>query len=177
MAAGVSPVAVADRDFVISRVIDAPRDLVFAAWTDARHMERWWGPRTVTNLSCEIDARAGGTYRIVMRGPDGLDYPVKGVYREVVRPSRLVFTMDCSEHPPEWHDLVKPGRGGGETNPAGEMLTTVTFEEVAGGTRIRVRVELPSAAIRGTMEKMGMKWGWSQSFERLEELLQGMDGR
>lgn len=105
-----------DREFVISRVFDAPRVLVFTAWTDPEHMAQWWGPHGFTNPVCEMDVRPGGAHRIVMRGPDGVEYPIKGVYLEVVEPERLVMTLDCSEHPAEWHDLVNPSRQKGEGN-------------------------------------------------------------
>ena len=89
----------ADEDFVISRIFDAPRWLVFKAWIDPQHVARWWGPKPFTCPVCEMDARPGGRYRIVMRAPDGTDYPITGMYREIAEPDRLVFTMDCTEHP------------------------------------------------------------------------------
>ncbi|HMD55276.1 MAG TPA: SRPBCC domain-containing protein, partial [Phycisphaerae bacterium] len=107
-----------DRDFVITRVLSAPRELVFKAWTDPRHMAQWWGPHHFTNSVCEMDVRPGGAYRIVMRSPDGIEYPINGVFREIAAPERLVMTMDCSEHPDAWHDLVNPQRGA-DRNPAG----------------------------------------------------------
>jgi len=158
----------AEREFVITRIINAPRALVFEAWTDPKYMAEWWGPHTFTNPVCEMDVWPGGAYRIVMRGPDGVEYPVKGVYREVVEPEWLVMTQDCSEHPAEWHDLVNPNRRKEEDNPAGEMLSTVTFEEHDGKTKLAIRTRFDSAAIRDAMLKMGMTEGWSQSLERLE---------
>ena len=163
--------APADREIVITRVFDAPRELVFEAWTEAKHMTQWWGPRFFTNSICEMDVRPGGAYRIVMRGADGVEYPITGVYREVRKPERLVMTMDCSGHPAAWHDLVKPNRQESETNPAGEMLATVTFDQVGGKTKLTVRVRLISAEIREAMLKMGMTEGWSESLDRLEELV------
>ncbi|MCE0484561.1 MAG: SRPBCC family protein [Methylacidiphilales bacterium] len=162
----------ATRDFVISRVFDASRELVFKAWTDPARMAKWWGPRVMTTPVCELDARPGGAYRVVMRAPDGTDYPITGVYREVAPPERLVLTMDCREHPAAWHDLVKPNRRPDETNPAGELLTTVTFEDVAGKTKLTVRVTFQSDEIGDAMLKMGMNEGWSQSLDRLAELTQ-----
>jgi uncharacterized protein YndB with AHSA1/START domain len=160
-----------DREFLITRVFDAPRELVFKAWTEPKHLAQWWGPHPFTTPICQMDVRPGGAYRIVMRSPDGADYPLTGVYREVVKPERLVMTMDASEHPSEWHDLVNPNRSKGDNNPAGEMLSTITFEEIAGKTRVTVRVLLISAAVRDAMVKMGMNEGWSQSLQRLAELL------
>ncbi len=89
-----------ERDFVITRVFDAPPELVFKAWTDPKHMARWWGPRIMTTPVCEMDVRPGGAYRIVMHAPDGSDYPITGVYREVTPPRRLVMTMDPSNTRP-----------------------------------------------------------------------------
>lgn len=157
-------------EYLIVRSFDAPPELVWKAWTEPKRLAQWWGPRVMKTPVCEMDVRPGGKYRFVMRAPDGKDYPVKGVYREVVPPSRLVFTMDCSEHAPEWHDLVDPKRGS-NPNPAGEMLATVTFEKVGERTRQTVRMQLKSAAIRSNMVRMGMNEGWSESLDRLAELL------
>ena len=158
----------ADQDFVITRIINAPRALVFKAWTDPKQLAQWWGPNGFTNPVCEMDVRPGGAHRIVMRGPDGTDYPVKGVYREIVEPERLVMTLDCSEHPDSWHDMVKPNRQKEDRNTVGMMLQTVTFEERGGKTLLTVRTRFESAAIRDAMVKMGMSEGWAQSLDRLQ---------
>ena len=160
-----------EREFVIFRIFDAPREAVFKAWTDPKCLALWWGPKGFTNPICELDVRPGGVYRIVMRSIEGVDYPVKGVYREVIKPERLVMTIDCSEHPAEWHDLVKPDRARGEDNPAGEMLGTVIFEDIGGRTKLTVRTHFQSTAIRDAMLKLGMSEGWSQSFDRLADYL------
>jgi len=139
-------------------------------------MAQWWGPRTFTNPVCEMQVRPGGAYRIVMRSAEGVEYPLKGVYREIMEPERLVMTMDCSEHPAEWHDLVKPNRQQEEGNPAGDMLSTVTFEEIDGKTKLTIRIRFNSAAIRDAMLKMGMTEGWSQSLDRLAEELAARTG-
>jgi uncharacterized protein YndB with AHSA1/START domain len=169
-ASKVETAAAAD-EFLISRLLDAPRALVFRAWTDPKHMAQWWGPHGFTNPVCEMDVRPGGAYRIVMRGADGTDYPITGVYREIVAPERLVMTLDCSEHPEAWHDLVKPNRRKEERNPVGEMLQTVTFEDQGGKTKLTIRTRFNTVAIRDAMVKMGMTEGWTQSLERLEALL------
>jgi uncharacterized protein YndB with AHSA1/START domain len=109
-----------------------------------------------------------------MRGPGDLEYPLKGIYREVFKPERLVMTMDCSGHPAEWQDLVKPNRRIGEDNPAGEMLATVTFEGVDGATKLTIRMGFESDAIRDALLRMGMAEGWTQSLERLGEHLTSM---
>ena len=161
----------AEDEFLISRVFDAPRELVWKAWTEPERLTQWWGPRGFTNPVCELDVRPGGAHRVVMRSADGVDYPIKGVFREIVAPERLVMTMDCSEHPAEWHDLVDPNRDKNNRNPAGEMLQTVTFEDLGGKTRLTIRTRFESAGIRNAMVKMGMNEGWSESLERLTEHL------
>jgi uncharacterized protein YndB with AHSA1/START domain len=81
-----------ERELVIERVFDAPPELVFQAWTQPAHLARWWGPKGFTNPVCEVDLRVGGAWRIVMRAPNGVEYPGGGIYREIVVPERLVFT-------------------------------------------------------------------------------------
>lgn len=158
-------------DFVISRLLYAPRELVFDAWADPQHMARWWGPRITTTPVCEIDLRPGGAYRVTMRMPDGTDYPIIGHYREIIRPEKLVFTMDCREHPAAWHDMVKPNRTADDLNPVGEMVATVTFEARGDKTLLTVRIRMVNAAILAAMTGMGMHGGWSMSLDKLEELL------
>ncbi|HZF16647.1 MAG TPA: SRPBCC domain-containing protein [Steroidobacteraceae bacterium] len=160
--------------FELTREIDAPRELVFDAWTDPKQLAEWWGPRIMKTPVCQIDLRVGGAYRIVMRAPDGTDYPMTGVYREIDRPRRLAMTMDCSEHPRAWHDLVKPGRAPGDDNPAGVMQGVFTFEDRGGKTLLTIRMRMASAEIRDAMAKMGMNEGWSESLERLAELTRGV---
>jgi uncharacterized protein YndB with AHSA1/START domain len=166
-------VAAAD-EFLISRLLAAPRALVFKAWTDPKHMAQWWGPKEFTNPVCEMDLRPGGAHRVVMRGPDGTEYPIKGVYREIVVPERLVMTLDCSEHPAAWHDLVNPKRRKDDRNPAGIMLQTVTFDDLDGKTRLTIRTRFDSTAIRDAMLKIGMTEGWTESLNRLEQHLAKM---
>lgn len=161
----------ADCEFVITRVLNAPRARVFNAWTDPEQMVKWWGPHSVTNSLCDLDLRPGGRYRIVMCGPDGTEYPVKGVFREIRPPAQLVMTMDASEHPKEWHDLVKPGRTDRERNPAGEMLDTVVFEDLGPKTRLTIRTQFESPQIRDAMMRIGMTDGWAQSLERLADVV------
>ncbi|HEU4364820.1 MAG TPA: SRPBCC domain-containing protein [Candidatus Krumholzibacteria bacterium] len=162
--------AATERDLVISREFDAPRELVWKAWTDPAHVARWWGPNTFSNPVCEMDVRPGGAFRIVMRGPDGVDFPVKGVYREIVEPSRLVMTMDLSEHPEEFKDLIDPNRPK-DSDPVGELLQTVAFEDLGGRTRLTIRTRVRTAAIRDAMLRMGGTQGWSESLERLADLV------
>lgn len=157
-----------ERESATTRVFDAPRELVFKAWTQPEHMTRWWGPKGFTNPVCETDVRPGGAYRIVMRSPEGAEYPLKGVYREVVEPERLVLTDNWDDHPDEWQALLRENREEGEGKPAQEALNTVTFEEHDGKTTLTIRTLFESVAVRDAMLKMGMSEGWAQSLDRLE---------
>ncbi len=87
-----------EREIEIERVFDAPRELVFDAWTNPEHMTRWWGPKIFTNHSCELDVQPGGAWQITMRSPDGVDHRCHGIFTEVVKPERLVFTNDAVDH-------------------------------------------------------------------------------
>ena len=121
MNVALKPVA---NDLVMTRDFNAPRELVFAAWTDVRRASQWWAPRDCTPLSCEMDLRPGGAWRRRMRAPDGTVVTKWGVYREVAAPERLVFTYIT-----EYAD--------GKVDP--ETLVTVTFEDLGGRTRLMLR--------------------------------------
>jgi uncharacterized protein YndB with AHSA1/START domain len=166
-----SPAACEDIEFVITRIFNAPRILAFKAWTDPQQMAQWWGPHGFTNPVCELDVRVGGAWRIVMRGPDGTEHPAKGVYREIVEPERIVWTIDHSDLPDQWHDMVNPNRPQGQGKPTLEALSTVTFEEFEGMTKLTIRTRFESVAIRDALLKIGMNEGWSQSLERLAAVL------
>ncbi len=170
-----------ERDFVIRREFDAPRERLWRAWTDAEHLRRWWGPSAFTNTVCEADPRVGGRWRITMSGafpgPEISHYPVEGEYLELVEPERIVATIDCAGHPSWWHDRVKPGRRPDESNPAGTMVQTIVFEPLTPGrTRLTIRERMVSAEILASMRALGMEQGWSESLERLEAELQRMAG-
>ena len=145
----------AERSVVITRIFDAPRELVFKAWTDPKHVAQWWGPKGFTNPVCEMDVRPGGALRIVMRGPDGAEYPMTGIYREIAPPERLVFTNIAVD---------------GEGKTLLEGLTTVTFAEYAGG-KTRLSVETRAVARVDYASRMleGMETGWTQTIDRLGE--------
>jgi uncharacterized protein YndB with AHSA1/START domain len=146
----------AEREVVITRIFDAPRALVFQAWTDPKHLKRWWGPKMFTNPVCEVDARVGGAWRIVMRSPDGVDYPCGGVYREIVEPERLVFTNIATDN---------------DGNPILDGLTTVTFEEQGGKTKLTLTTRAVALVEYAAAYLQGMEAGWTQSLESLAEEL------
>jgi uncharacterized protein YndB with AHSA1/START domain len=163
-------VGISGNDTIFTRIIDAPRELVWKAWTDPEHLAKWWGPHGMENPVCEVDLKPGGRYRIVMRDSKGVDYPITGVYREVVVPERIVSTVNTAEHSQEWHDLINQNRPGGG-KAATEMLLTVTFDEIGGKTKITIRSHFQSSADLEAFMKTGMGEGWSQSLERLEALV------
>src|SRR6266700_4700312 len=111
--------ALAERELVITRIFDAPRELVFKVWTDPKHMAQWWGPQGFTNPVCEIDVRPGGALRIVMRAPVGAQHPMRGVFREILEPERLVFTNIAVD---------------ADGNHLLEGITKITFAEHGGKT-------------------------------------------
>lgn len=149
----------AQRELVITRMFDAPRELVFRAWTDPRHLAQWWGPHGFTNPLCELDARPGGTILIHMQGSDGVVIPTKGVFQEVSEPERLILMLTNFED--------------ADGRPQLEILNTVTFTEVEGKTRLTLRAVI----VKGTPEVAAslatMEEGWNESLDRLAESLRG----
>ncbi len=148
--------SVKDRDLVLTRVLEAPRERVWQAWADPRQLAQWWGPAGFTNPVCEADLRPGGLLRIDMRGPDGTVYPMTGVYREVIAPGRLVFVSSALDEKGE---------------PLFEVLTTVTFAEQGGRTRLTVKAEVVKTTAGAAPYLEGMAEGWSQTLDRLAEKL------
>lgn len=144
-------------DLVIDRVFDAPRDLVFRAWTDPKQLAKWWGPAGFTNPVCEVNARPQGAIRIDMRAPDGMTFPMKGTFHEVVAPERLVFTTIGAEDP--------------QGRPLLETFNVVTFSDERGKTRMRLDVRVTKLDPSMAAARAGMSAGWSQSIDKLDELL------
>lgn len=161
--------------FVLTRIFDAPRALVYTCWMDPKHLAHWWGPKSFTCPVCEVDARVGGEFRMVMSGPDGSDYPMRGNFREIVPNVRIVKEDDVSEHSEAWHDMVDPDRKGQGKRKI-DMLTTVTFEDHGTGTRVTITTRFPSIALRDGFARTGMKEGWSSSLEKLEDLVNALKG-
>ena len=145
-----------DREIVLTRAFDAPRDLVFEAWTNPEHVRHWWGLRESTMLLCEADVRPGGSWRYVTTAQDGAEVPFTGVYQEVTPPERLVYT--------EMYD-VEPFNSG---DPA---VNTVTFTPEEGGTLVTVTTVYPSKEVRDFVLSTGMEAGAAESYDRLAEHL------
>lgn len=139
-----------------ARQLKAPRALVWRAWTDPVMLARWWGPHGFTNPRCEIDPRVGGEIFIHMQAPDGMVHPMRGTIREIEHEKRLVFVAIAEDR---------------DGKPLLESLTTVTFEESDGGTKLTIQARGTSIQPIGAEMLGGMNEGWSQSLERLTALL------
>jgi uncharacterized protein YndB with AHSA1/START domain len=142
-----------ERSIEIVRIFDAPRELVFEAWTDPKHMTQWWGPKFFTSHSCKLDVRPGGSWQIVMRSPDGTDYGCKGIYGEVKPPERLVFTNDAVDQ---------------NDKPLLKGFTTVIFEEHPGNkTKLTLQTRAEGLVDFAPQMLKGMDQGWSQTLDKL----------
>ena len=145
-----------DRELVITRVFDAPRLLVFEAWTKPEHLMRWYGCSSSRLLACEIDLRPGGAYRFVMRIAGDQEHTMSGVYREIVPPARLVYTELFNDDPDK------------------EALVTFTLAERGGRTTMTSTIRYRSAEDRDAVLKFGVEKGAAETLERLEEYLRTM---
>ena len=155
----------ADREIVITRVFDAPRDRVFKAWTEPERVMRWWGPDGFTTPVCKIDLRPGGVFHNCMRSPEGRDFWSKGVYREIVEPERIVCSDFFSD---EEGNLVQPTHYGMSPEWPAEALVTVTFAEHDGKTKFTLHHAVGSAP---ASERDQCQAGWTESLDRLAEYL------
>jgi uncharacterized protein YndB with AHSA1/START domain len=145
-----------DREIVLTRAFNAPRELVFEAWTKPEHVRNWWGPRNSKQVLFEADVRPGGAWRYVIVGGDGTEVPFTGVYQEVTPPERLVYT--------ETYDVAPFNLG----DPA---LNTATFTQEAARTLVTVTTVYPTKEVRDFVLTTGMEGGAAESYDRLEELL------
>jgi len=147
------------RELTLTRIIDAPREKVYEAWTNPQLLKQWFAPLPYTTPSVELDVRTGGSSLVVMRGPDGGDIPCPGVYLEVVPNERIVSTDAYTK---AWEPAEKPF-----------MTLILTFEDAgAGRTKYTARVRHWSEADREAHEQMGFHQGWSQCTEQLAALVE-----
>jgi uncharacterized protein YndB with AHSA1/START domain len=147
-----------EREIVMSRVFDAPRNLVFDAWTKPELLERWLGVRGGWSMVvCEVDLRVGGAYRFVWRGPDGAEMEMGGDYREIAPPERLVATESFDD---PWY--------------SGEALDTIVLVEEGGKTTATTTVLYESEEIRDAVLESGMARGVAESYDMLAEYLASM---
>ncbi|HEX6181461.1 MAG TPA: SRPBCC family protein [Chitinophagaceae bacterium] len=150
-----------DREIVLTRLLDAPRELVFEAWTNPEHLVHWWGPNGFTITIKEMNVKPGGVWRFIMHGPDGVDYPNKVVYTEVVKPERLMYSQgwDIENGPKPFEDFD----------------VTITFEKEGNKTRLTLKTVLASAEVlKKVVEQYGAIEGGKQTLNRLEAYLPNM---
>jgi uncharacterized protein YndB with AHSA1/START domain len=145
-----------DREIVMSRVFDAPRRLVFDAFSKPELLKRWFGPRGWSLVVCEVDLKVGGGFRFVLLGPDGKEMGMRGVYREIVPPERSVHIESFDDYP-------------------GESQVTAVFAERDGKTTLTATVLYPSREVRDAVIKSGMEHGAAESYDRLAELLESAE--
>jgi uncharacterized protein YndB with AHSA1/START domain len=143
-----------DRTIVISRVLNAPRELVFEAFTDPKHLIKWWGPMGFTNTFQETDIRVGGKWKFIMHGPDGTDYPNLVIYDEIKKPERISYSHGEKEGEPMHFQVV------------------ITFEDQGEKTLLTMNSTFPSAEERDmVIREYGAIEGGNQTIDRLEEIL------
>jgi uncharacterized protein YndB with AHSA1/START domain len=152
-------------ELVITRIFDAPRALVFKAWSDPKYVRQWRGPRDFTAPFCEIDFRVGGFFHYCMKSPAGKDYWNKGVYQEIVIPERIVNTMYFSDAN---GNFVEPAHYGVEGMPS-EMLDVVTFSV---HERDRTKITLHRNHSVTLAKTHGEDKGWNQSLDRFAAVLE-----
>ena len=141
-----------DREIVLTRVFDAPRNLVFDAFSKPELLKRWFGPRGWSLVVCDVDLRVGGGFRFVMRSPDGKDMGMRGTYRELAPPDRSVHMESFDDYP-------------------GESQVTAVFVEQDGKTTLTATILYPSKEVRDIVIKSGMEHGAAESYDKLAELL------
>lgn len=146
----------ADREIVISRTVDAPRDLVWEAMTNPKHVMQWWGPDGFTNTLEKMDFRVGGVWKHIMHGPDGTDYPNKSTFTAIVKLERIEYS----------HGGARKG------DPAAQFDATWTLEVVGKQTKVTMHLLFPTAEARDvTVKRYGAVEGGKQTLARLAEFL------
>jgi uncharacterized protein YndB with AHSA1/START domain len=156
-----------EKQVVITRVFEAPRALVWKAWTERAHVEAWWAPRGFSTRVEELDLRPGGRTNYVMTGPDGAEYPAEGVFREIVPMERIVTTGDFGEE----------YRNRAQEDLPGAMVATYLFEDAGEEkTRVTIVIDHPTVEDRRKHEEMGVLEGWGSSLDCLEDHLAAQGG-
>ena len=152
------------QEITITRVFDAPRELVWKAWTEPEHFMRWWGPKGYTAPVYKVDLRVGAKYLYCMRSPEGQDFWGTGVYREIVPLERIAFTDSFADAE---GNLVPPTHYGFGADFPSELLVIVTFEDYEGKTKLTLKhVGLPAGELSEQTAA-----GWNESFDKLADIL------
>ena len=158
-------------EIIITRIIDAPRDRVFKAWTTPAYVEDWWGPHGFTAPNITIDLRTGGKYLFCMRGPDGKDYWSGGTYHDIVKNERITCTDYFSD---ENGNKIDPTVHGASPNFPKESTVTITFKEEMGKTTLAIMYAPKLDAEREAMIKMQLVEGWKTSLDKLVAFVKKM---
>ncbi len=155
-----NPDHAAGHELVITHNFNAPRALVWQAWTDPRHVMQWWGPKGFANSSCVIDLRAGGEFNLLMCGPDGNTYPCKGIFREISEPMRIVYDSTANEGHPCGAGLPPRAR------------VTITFAEYGSETTITLHTIFESAVHKDAANQAGYCISWDEALGRLAQQIE-----
>jgi uncharacterized protein YndB with AHSA1/START domain len=162
LAGHLKQIVESNKHLVMTRIFDAPRDLVFKAWTDPKHFSQWWGPHGFTNPVCELDVRPGGKILIHMRAPNGLEYPMYGSFVEIVEPERLIFISGVKES---------------DGSSRFEVRNTLTFKDCAPGkTELTLDILVISSTEAALGNLAGAKMGWAQTLDRLTAYVETQSG-
>lgn len=145
------------QDIILTRVFDAPRELVFQAYTDPKLVPQWWGPRKYETIVDKMELKKGGLWRYINRGEDGQEFAFNGVYHEIVAPERLIYTYEF--------EGVPPGKA---------SIVTITFEAQGGKTKLTDKSLFQSVDDRDMVLQSGMEEGAAETFDRFDELLTKM---
>ena len=152
-----------EREFIITRVVDAPRALVFQSWTEREHLMQWWGLKTWTSTYCTVDLRPGGAWHYCFRSPEGQESWGKATYHEIATPERLVYTDAFSDAE---GNIIPP-----------RMLTTVTFAEQDGKTLVTLAIRFDTEPDRDRVLGMGMAAGMAETLDCLDQHLLALTSR
>ena len=152
-----------DREIVVNRTFQARPELVWLAWTERERIEQWWGPEGMSTTVEEMDLRPGGRWKYVMMAPDGTQYPVEGIFADIIEPELLVATDEFGEDYQYSGDL-----------PQG-VVTSVSLRDTGTGTEMTLRMVHRSAEDRAVHEQMGVEGGWNSSFNRLDRYLASLE--
>ncbi|MBL0062683.1 MAG: SRPBCC domain-containing protein [bacterium] len=153
-------VEILDRTIVFTRMFDAPRQLVWDAWTKKEHLEKWWGPHHFTNKDCSISLKKDGKMLVTMVGPDGGEYPCEFVYNEIMPIEKIV-----------WTDVVHDGEFWGPDGPPPSSVLTMLFDDLGNKTKMTMTSKFETNEGRDKIVAMGAAQGWAESLERLDDLL------
>lgn len=145
-----------NKELTITRTFNAPRELVWEAWTNQKHIEQWWGPKGFTNPVCEWNAKTGGKIYIEMKAPDGVRYPMDGVFREIIENEKIVFTSAA---------LDKKGEH------LFEVLNTINFIDEGDKTKLVLHFIFSNIKPEGLKHIGGAEFGWNMSLDKLAILL------